>query len=65
MKVTDFSDMKDKTCVITGGAGVIGTSITESLAAQGMNTVILDINEELAKEKINGHQNGTAVKFDL
>jgi NAD(P)-dependent dehydrogenase (short-subunit alcohol dehydrogenase family) len=48
MKKADFSELADKTCVITGGAGVIGSSIVEGLAAAGMNTVILDINAELA-----------------
>jgi NAD(P)-dependent dehydrogenase (short-subunit alcohol dehydrogenase family) len=48
MKKADFSDLAQKTCVVTGGAGVIGSSIVEGLAAVGMNTVILDIKEELA-----------------
>jgi len=48
MKKADFSELVDKTCVITGGAGVIGSSIAEGLAAMGMKTVILDINVELA-----------------
>lgn len=50
MKKADFSELTDKTCVITGGAGVIGSSIVEGLAAAGMNTVILDINAELAEK---------------
>jgi NAD(P)-dependent dehydrogenase (short-subunit alcohol dehydrogenase family) len=53
MKKADFSELADKTCVITGGAGVIGSSIVEGLAAAGMNSVILDINAELA-EKVAG-----------
>ncbi len=48
MKKADFSELAGKTCVITGGAGVIGSSIVEGLAGVGMNTVILDINAELA-----------------
>jgi NAD(P)-dependent dehydrogenase (short-subunit alcohol dehydrogenase family) len=48
MKKADFSDLAGKTCVITGGAGVIGSAIVEGLAAAGMNIVILDINAELA-----------------
>ncbi len=48
MKKADFSELAGKTCVITGGAGVIGSSIVEGLAAAGMKTVILDINAELA-----------------
>jgi NAD(P)-dependent dehydrogenase (short-subunit alcohol dehydrogenase family) len=48
MKKADFSGLVNKTCVITGGAGVIGSSIVEGLSAMGMNTVILDIKAELA-----------------
>jgi len=45
-----FKELKDKVCVITGGAGVIGSSIVMGLSAVGMKTVILDINGELADE---------------
>ena len=45
-----FSDLKDKVCVITGGAGVIGTAIVEALAVVGVKTAILDIREEVAVE---------------
>lgn len=48
MKKADFSGLVNKTCVITGGAGVIGSSIVVGLSAMGMNTVILDINAGLA-----------------
>jgi NAD(P)-dependent dehydrogenase (short-subunit alcohol dehydrogenase family) len=48
MKKADFAELADKTCVITGGAGVIGSAIVDGLAGVGMNTVILDINAELA-----------------
>jgi len=43
-----FSDLKDKVCVITGGAGVLGSSICESLAAVGVKLAILDLNKEMA-----------------
>jgi NAD(P)-dependent dehydrogenase (short-subunit alcohol dehydrogenase family) len=48
MQKAYFSELAGRTCVVTGGAGVIGSSIVEGLANVGMNTVILDINEELA-----------------
>ncbi len=48
MKKAYFSELAGKTCVITGGAGVIGSSIVEGLATAGMKIVILDINEQLA-----------------
>lgn len=38
----DFSSLKGKVCVITGGAGIIGHAICESLAASGISTAILD-----------------------
>ncbi len=48
MEKQAFQEFENKVCVITGGAGVIGSSIVSGLAATGMKTVILDINEELA-----------------
>jgi NAD(P)-dependent dehydrogenase (short-subunit alcohol dehydrogenase family) len=48
MNSFDFSDLKGKLCVITGGAGVIGTALCDALAAVGIRVVILDLNEELS-----------------
>lgn len=48
MKTISFDDLKDKVCVITGGGGVIGTSIGLGLASVGVKTVILDIFQESA-----------------
>jgi NAD(P)-dependent dehydrogenase (short-subunit alcohol dehydrogenase family) len=42
----DFKDLKDKVCVITGGAAVIGSSFCEALAAVGIKLAILDLNAE-------------------
>lgn len=42
--------LKDQVCVITGGGGVLGTSMARGLASAGVITVILDINEEAAKK---------------
>lgn len=50
MKNGAFEEFKDKVCVITGGAGVIGSSIVRGLASTGMKIVILDINKELAEK---------------
>jgi NAD(P)-dependent dehydrogenase (short-subunit alcohol dehydrogenase family) len=41
--------MKDKVCVITGGGGVLGSTIAKGLASAGVITVILDINEGAAQ----------------
>ena len=43
-----FKSLKDKVCVITGGGGVLGSSMARGLASAGIITVILDINEEAA-----------------
>ncbi len=48
MKEISFAGLKDKVCVLTGGAGVIGTALAEGLASVGIKTAILDINEEQA-----------------
>ena len=50
MKELTFNDLKNKVCVITGGAGVLGTSMAGGLASVGAIPVILDINEEAAKK---------------
>lgn len=41
-------NLKDKVAVITGGAGVICSTMAKSLALQGVKTVILDLNREAA-----------------
>jgi NAD(P)-dependent dehydrogenase (short-subunit alcohol dehydrogenase family) len=41
-------NLKGKTAVVTGGAGVICSVMAKSLAAQGVKTVILDLNKESA-----------------
>jgi len=48
MKNLNFSDLKDKVCVITGGAGIIGQAICEALAIAGIKTAIIDLNLEAA-----------------
>jgi NAD(P)-dependent dehydrogenase (short-subunit alcohol dehydrogenase family) len=48
MNSFDFSYLKGKVCAITGGAGVIGHSICDALAAVGIKTAIIDINFEAA-----------------
>jgi NAD(P)-dependent dehydrogenase (short-subunit alcohol dehydrogenase family) len=41
-------NLKNKVAVITGGAGIICSVMAKSLAAQGVKTVILDLNKEAA-----------------
>jgi NAD(P)-dependent dehydrogenase (short-subunit alcohol dehydrogenase family) len=42
----DFPGLSGRVCVITGGAGIIGRAICESLAVSGIKTAILDINPD-------------------
>jgi NAD(P)-dependent dehydrogenase (short-subunit alcohol dehydrogenase family) len=44
-------NLKGKVAVITGGAGVICSTMAKSLAAEGVKTAILDLNRE-ASEKV-------------
>mgnify|MGYP001289327621 CR=1 FL=1 len=50
MSTLFFEELKDKVCVITGGAGVIGVSLAKGMASAGVKTVILDLNKELAEQ---------------
>lgn len=48
MQQVGFNDLKEQVCVITGGAGVIGTAIAKGLASVGVKLAILDLDEEMA-----------------
>lgn len=50
MNKQHFKDLENSVCVITGGGGVLGSSIARGLAGAGVIPVILDINEEAAKK---------------
>lgn len=54
-----FNDLKGQVCVITGGAGVIGSAIARGLATLGVKLAILDLNEELAIKLANEITNTT------
>lgn len=41
-------NIRNKVAVITGGAGIICSVMAKALAAQGVKTVIIDLNEEAA-----------------
>jgi NAD(P)-dependent dehydrogenase (short-subunit alcohol dehydrogenase family) len=41
-------NLKNKVAVITGGAGVICSAMAKALAANGVKTVILDLNKDMA-----------------
>lgn len=44
-----FNDLSGKVCVITGGAGVIGTALVKAMASVGVKIAIADINKETAE----------------
>lgn len=48
MQALSFNDLKDKVCVITGGAGVLGTTMVKAIASVGTKIAIADINKEVA-----------------
>ena len=47
---TPFENLKDKICVVTGGAGDIGSALAKSLASVGVRTVIIGRNVQKAKD---------------
>jgi NAD(P)-dependent dehydrogenase (short-subunit alcohol dehydrogenase family) len=61
MNSINFSDLQNKVCVITGGAGIIGKAICEALASSGIKTAILDLDAKAAEELAKGltSQTGT------
>jgi NAD(P)-dependent dehydrogenase (short-subunit alcohol dehydrogenase family) len=48
MEPMSFNDLTGKVCVITGGAGVLGSAMVKAMASVGMNVAIADINKEVA-----------------
>lgn len=50
MEALSFEHLKNRICVITGGGGVLGTSMAGGLAAAGVIPVILDIDAEAARK---------------
>jgi NAD(P)-dependent dehydrogenase (short-subunit alcohol dehydrogenase family) len=48
MNKISFDSLNNKICVITGGAGVLGTVIAKGLASVGVKTAIVDLNKEMA-----------------
>ncbi len=50
MQPTSFNDLKGKVCVITGGAGVLGSAMVKAIASVGTKIAIADINKEVAEK---------------
>lgn len=61
-----YQELKDKVVVITGGGGVLGRSMAESLALQGAKVAILDLNLEAAQSVADSikQQGGQAQGFE-
>lgn len=57
--------VKDKVVVITGAAGILGTSMVHHFAEEGANVVVLDRNEEAGNKLISDvtSKGGVAVFF--
>jgi NAD(P)-dependent dehydrogenase (short-subunit alcohol dehydrogenase family) len=53
MNPISFNDLSGKVCVITGGAGVIGSAMVKAMASVGVKIAIADINKEVA-ERVAG-----------
>jgi NAD(P)-dependent dehydrogenase (short-subunit alcohol dehydrogenase family) len=51
ISTNELLGLKGKTAVITGAGGVICSQISEGLCSIGMNVMLLDINEAMAKQK--------------
>ncbi len=58
----NFEQLKGKVAVITGGAGVIGTVISEAVTKAGIKTAILDLNGEAAEKLANRLEKETSTK---
>ncbi|UCH13456.1 MAG: SDR family oxidoreductase [Bacteroidales bacterium] len=50
MEKNSFDDLKNKVCIVTGGAGILCSALAKGLGYAGVKTAILDINEEMAKK---------------
>jgi NAD(P)-dependent dehydrogenase (short-subunit alcohol dehydrogenase family) len=51
ISTNELLGLQGKTAVITGAGGVICSQISEGLCSIGMNVMLLDINEAMAKQK--------------
>lgn len=50
MQALSFNDLKGKVCVITGGAGVLGSAMVSAIASVGTKIAIADINKQVAEK---------------
>jgi len=66
-KVTKLFSLKDKNIVVAGGAGQIGFAMVQILADAGANIILADIDDEMAREKVESDklQNISIIKLDV
>lgn len=57
-----FNDLKGRVCLFTGGTGVLGSSMAECLARQGVNLAILGRNIKTVTELANKISQDTGAK---
>lgn len=50
MKLPFSIDLSGKTCVITGGGGILCSTFAKAVASAGANVAVLDLNSEAAKQ---------------
>lgn len=63
MNKLSFNDLKGKICVITGGAGILGTVIAKGLASSGVQIAIVDINKEMADKVASEIEKESGIKL--
>jgi NAD(P)-dependent dehydrogenase (short-subunit alcohol dehydrogenase family) len=64
MESISFADLNGKVCAITGGAGIIGLSLSKGLASAGVKVAVLDLNRESAEKaaaEINANSDAKAI----
>ncbi len=62
-----FNDLQGKVCVITGGAGVLGSAMVKAIASVGTKIAIADINKEVADKvagEIAAEMNATVIGIE-
>lgn len=62
MNTVSFENLKDKTCIITGGGGVIGQALAKGIASVGIKLAILDIAEDAANKAAGSIRNESGVE---
>ncbi|MFL2939826.1 MAG: NAD-dependent epimerase/dehydratase family protein [Candidatus Poseidoniales archaeon] len=51
------SEFKDKNCLVTGGAGFIGSNLSRFLARNGANVTVLDDFSTGRRENVSDFEN--------